>query len=207
MNLLFSLIILTGMWTSNSQYYIRQSVNRIADRMEEVSGIPAWLAFKSGYGQLEITSGVDPYLAYNCEARPNGFACKAGIEPHPSTIIHELGHVFDYHTGAGDILAKSTIVTENGEWVTGIKNGEWQRGTCGYVDWSLQYMAHPPLDANGLLPEEEWADMFLNWANKSFADNECGRARMAWMDDTIADLLKSFLLDQKMLPNLNKLER
>jgi hypothetical protein len=30
---------------------------------------------------------------------------------------------------------------------------------------------------------EEFADMFLNWVQGSFADNDAGRARMAWMNE------------------------
>jgi len=185
MNILLALVMMIGTWSAGDKLNIQEATNRIAARLEEVSGVPAYIAFKSIYGDLTATSGIDPWLAYNCEARDNGFACKAGIHPSQVTIIHELGHVFDYHTGAGDVLGQSTIYA-GGKYVTGIQDGEWYRGMCGYVSPYFPHVVHGRYDSAGMGFREEWADMFMNWVNESFADDECGRARMEFMDRIVA---------------------
>ena len=46
------------------------------------------------------------------------------------------------------------------------------------------------MDDAGNTPNEDFADMFLNWAFDSFADDPMGEARYAWMEENMADWIE-----------------
>ena len=105
-------------------------------------------------------------------------------------LTHEFGHLFDHKItgefGYGrNVLYNSTITDKNGKYVEGkpIGGGAWARMPDGYGGTGRPYMQHPiTMDALGKTQGEDFADMFMNWVQNSFADNAAGRARYDWMD-------------------------
>ena len=89
-------------------------------------------------------------------------------------------------------LSCSTIRDRDWNWVSGNRGTEgWVRGFDGYLSSVNPDVYHgkdwEPLDANEewKKPPEEFADLFLNWAHKSFAKNPAGTARYDWMENNM----------------------
>ena len=120
-------------------------------------------------------------------------------------LLHEFGHRYDQVSGkaikgGSNALGyasisyqnngKTVIVTGNGLG----KNGAWARDPSfsGYQRIDRPGKKNQPyIQSFDLDVKEEWADMFGNWVNHSFADNAAGDARMTWMTQQIqADLTK-----------------
>jgi hypothetical protein len=91
-----------------------------------------------------------------------------------------------------EILHRSTITAEsNGNiiHVTGINDmGVFERTDNGYRSTGMPWEQHGmSMDKYGNTPNEDFADMFLNWAFDSFADDPMGEARYDWMEENMAE--------------------
>lgn len=81
------------------------------------------------------------------------------------------------------MLQNSTIRTTDATYVEGLNGGTWIRTEDGYCSSGRPCMQHPlTMDDAGLSSGEDYADMFMNWVQNSFADNAKGDARFKWMD-------------------------
>lgn len=110
-------------------------------------------------------------------------AFNAGKDPPTDllyNIIHEFGHVFDRNArrGGGDDLASETIEAMVDGKNTQIAGKNVARKTDEKYGMKPYPFQEDPINDKG----EEFADMFLNWVEGSFADNDAGRARFAWMN-------------------------
>jgi hypothetical protein len=149
---------------------------------QQVFGNLTWTRDTSGYGGCDASE-------YTCGSETNDYA----TDPDDVGLLtHEFGHLFDHRiTGSfgygRNVLGKSTILDANGKYVEGIPigGGAWKRYEDGYAGTGRPHMQHP-LDMGGGCPGssacEDFADMFMNWAQNSFADNAAGQARYDWMD-------------------------
>jgi hypothetical protein len=90
------------------------------------------------------------------------------------TVIHELGHIFDYRTGnglSGPIGGSFVLPDCSGETVMGPFQGPWRRGRRGWGTGPSHYLANGipmPLITDfqenpDNSPIEAAADSFLNW--------------------------------------------
>jgi len=98
-------------------------------------------------------------------------------------------------------LATTSIMVEidgRVEHVTGVNSlGVFQRTELGYdLTWnSAGYLSrfpnqqHPLTMDGGNTPNEDFADMLLNWAFRSFADDPAGAARKAWIQEHMGKLI------------------
>ncbi|NLF43867.1 MAG: hypothetical protein GX587_14330 [Bacteroidales bacterium] len=89
-------------------------------------------------------------------------------------------------------LSCSTIRDRDWNWVSGVRGKEgWVRGFEGYKSSVNPDVNHgtdwKDLDKNEewKKPPEEFADLFLNWAHKTFAQNPAGTARYDWMENNM----------------------
>lgn len=105
-------------------------------------------------------------------------------------LIHELGHKFLEDLG----LPYSEInlnlgYYENGRYihVTGIHpyTGRYERTALGYPHPWQPYEQHKNDNNYYNTYQEDFADMFMNWALDQFTQDRAGRLRQAWMDNFI----------------------
>ncbi len=99
----------------------------------------------------------------------NGFT-----EGNPNLVIDVYASTVVFHNYADDAAEGIPI-----------GGGAWERRNDGYAGTGRPDMQHPltmPGSCPGPSACEDFADMFMNWAQNSFADNDAGRARYDWMD-------------------------
>jgi hypothetical protein len=122
-------------------------------------------------------------------------------------VLHELAHVFD--TLASDVpsstLEGDTITTADNQYVAGVRDESFERSELGYqITWREQYMTgytvggqdvytqlHPPSWESYDPAGEEFADMFMNFAMGTFANDPYGAARMDWMVTNMSDFISA----------------
>jgi hypothetical protein len=192
-------IKIKGDWSTKDKWSILLGAMAIGSAFSDVIGyINPNTAFQDVFGSLTFTlnSGAKDGN-WSCEASAYGFSCDpdASGEIDVRLIAHELGHAFNWIISyAGQVtpyddLRAASIRDDDGAWVTGIKdNGVWERGYSGYKSRGRPDLYHGPDDwhdaATGS-PNEEYADMFMNWVFNSFDYsvnvNGAGTARYTWM--------------------------
>jgi hypothetical protein len=121
-------------------------------------------------------------------------------------VGHELGHelaflLHDSHVGYArepqhpvEMLIQEGVWAD-GEFVTGNRNGSYDRNGGltaqegnGYRsdDYHEEWQYHPrSMGKDGNSADEDFADIYLNWTNDSFADNPHGDALYRWADANI----------------------
>jgi hypothetical protein len=66
--------------------------------------------------------------------------------------------------------------------------GVFERTDHGYASLGPPWQQHSiRWDDNGNTPNEDFADMFLNWAFDGFTDDPAGNARFEWMEENMPD--------------------
>lgn len=112
-------------------------------------------------------------------------------------IYHEFGHLVDYEIFGGgphDMLANNSFTTSDGTFVMGKQGNNYNRqGGEGYFhpcapnqDYCLSELHPRSLDSEGNTGYEEWADMFSNYVNGSFAQNPIGDVRKQFVERWMA---------------------
>lgn len=99
-------------------------------------------------------------------------------------VIHEFGHAFNLNAhGLGyTVLGNETIMaTVNGER-TRIAGKNTNDDAGRHFGEAYGISPYPYQQSVQGKTGEDFADMFLNWVENSFADNDAGRARFHWMD-------------------------
>lgn len=110
-------------------------------------------------------------------------------------IVHELGHVLDLQEFRPNrpsrqlwqegIYDGATLIT--GTHTRGVyhRYAGRQAPDNGYRsdDWRDGWQLHPGEPSC----TEDWADLWLNWVYRSFADNPAGRVLYAWVDEKIRE--------------------
>ncbi len=161
-------------------------------------------AFVAVFGYIEISWSQGSSGNY-CEYSEGGVACQGNFHSGQWNIAHELGHRLNVVLSgvAYEIMRTSAIYDADGNFITGWNGISFERGFSGYInDTNSKYCQHCYIldefgnrvlwDSLSLHQSEEWADMFMNWAMGSFAQNPAGNARMAWMNATMFYLLAGY---------------
>jgi len=112
-------------------------------------------------------------------------------------ITHEYQHVFDYY--ADELPTKqlndSEIYTSGGYFITGKRNGSYDRGDSknriisGYLGNTCPYQCHPHEMPGGNTADEEWADMGMNLVFGTFANNDAGKALGLWLSQNMTEFI------------------
>jgi RHS repeat-associated protein len=110
-----------------------------------------------------------------------------GYTPH--NAAHELGHFFAQRAGRQPYTdldaAQIQYVDPETNSVIPVAGGGWE---TGYVRTDLGYAtARSPWQQNWWTdtPNEDFADMFLGWSYKHFANDEAGAVRHQWMTSSM----------------------
>ena len=201
-------IKIEGKWSSSDKWKILFGVKAVGNAFANVIGyINPNTAFKNVYGsglKFKLNSGAADG-SWACESSISGFSCDADSSGKIDArlVAHELGHIFNGIISiAGEMtpyddLWRASIRDDFGNWVTGIKNnGTWARGYDGYKSRGVPDLYHGPAnwdDAATGTPNEEFADMFMNWVFNSLdyrpkADG-AGTARYNWMTTNMTEWL------------------
>ena len=161
--------------------------------------------FKQIFGSTVFTRSGDS--TRTCVGGSGAVTCGGNASITDRFIMHELGHSFDSKLSnlGYKAIQQASIFTDGATWVTGFHKvnsiSTWQRGLAGYPNTSgsaglygVPDLYHGPRNwsdwnklydtkgnYSGIAYTEEWADMFLNWADDSFANNAAGGARNNWI--------------------------
>jgi hypothetical protein len=93
-------------------------------------------------------------------------------------IIHEVGHVFDHVVG----LAPRAAVAR----AQGVDATFPDRGGATPPNYAFAGRFPGWQQSTDVRPGEEFADMFVGWTYNTWADNEDGQARSAFMNTHMA---------------------
>jgi hypothetical protein len=201
-------ITLTGDWTYEGGYndlvIIQGDVEKVGGALQPFTGQSAFDSFKSVMGSVSI--GIDlPGSAKGCYLTHcyGGTRGQLGKEWAKGLLIHELGHIFDSRTGASGWLDKALNLNDsNGFHITGAINGMgFVRTDSGYKSASFPDEQHPLDRSSNPDPDwneayytasEDFADMFMNWVQRSFDyvnANNAGNVRNNWMQINMAEFV------------------
>ncbi len=198
-------VTLTGDFTEADKIAILEGLTVIGDAIANITGqTNSYLAFQKVFGQLTFSmSDGKKDGSWSCSGSGSGFSCDpdAGGKIDARLVAHELGHTLNAIIANNDEatpyddLWDASIRDNDGLWVTGIQdNGAWVRGYSGYISEGAPDLYHGPNDwddaATGTR-NEEFADMFMNWAFDSFdyrpEANGAGTARYNWMTTNMSE--------------------
>ena len=183
-------VTLVGAWSEAGRHEIIMGVYTIGVSFPS-SAQTSSAAFSAFYDPLTIaltdagSSGSYPV----CVGSGAGVSCSGGGGGISSRLIsHELGHTFNatlenrgIPTSPYGVLGRAQILDELGFWVTGMLEGDWTRGKAGYGSEGPPDLYHGPNWDDWNTPNEEFADMFMNYVFDSFRRNAAGDARFSWM--------------------------
>jgi len=117
-----------------------------------------------------------------------GIVDPLNVEESTGILIHELGHKFlaDLNLPYSEINLNLGYTNESGRYihVTGIHpyTGRYQRTALGYPRPWQPYEQHRNDNTYYNSYQEDFADMFMNWALGRFSEDEAGRLRRVWID-------------------------
>jgi RHS repeat-associated protein len=173
------------------EYELASMASVIADLVcmvqgDECSMMPDHMVFNSVVGDstINILAGTSENnnvcIAYttnviNCYGFANhGLAGESGL------ITHEYGHLLNYANPRIEAaIESSTIYTSTGEYVTGYRDGSYERTLRGYGN-----VMHPlTWLPGGVRGFEEFSDMWMNYVYDSFSEDKFGDARYGWMQN------------------------
>jgi hypothetical protein len=190
-------VVFRGQWTAKEKAIVMSAVEKVGKRLAELTGEAPQAAFNRAFVKKVIfrkgnLGGWYARVVDNTVTlSPQGF--KQFI------IIHELGHVYSFMRNRKPerALCNQGIYDANRRFLTGCKGGRYNRNAGRsapkngyYRDYFSKYTAHPRSIAYGNTACEDWADLFMNWVNKSFVDNRAGRALYAWVDSHMRNWLR-----------------
>ncbi|HOR79128.1 MAG TPA: hypothetical protein PLG04_10130 [Anaerolineaceae bacterium] len=159
----------------------------LARSLSEVTGVSQDCSIHWVYGDLTFEFVETDFFGYSCWST---LKCYGSIDPltvenASGLLIHELGHVFLNRLDVG-YPDMQLGYWECGEYihVAGINpvTGKFERTTRGFIGETQPHIQHGLLSKDFNTYQEDFADMFMNWARDSFADDEAGRLRHEWMD-------------------------
>jgi RHS repeat-associated protein len=196
-------VTLGGDWDENDKLQVLIEVIRMGAAIACLRGNCSSFSAASGFRNImgDWNIKMDKNAGNYCEAGTGTITCHGGTNGNLSnygfagTITHEYGHVLDNQLGGAgtDLMESSGIYDVNRNWVTGLHTDtqrDYERTTTGYGCDRVPCMMHP-LDwlPDGPTASEEFADMWMNYVQDSFAANDAGVARYDFMDDNLPILL------------------
>jgi len=176
----------------------------VASALARVSGQAATTIFKQAFGPMTFTIRND--IRYFGIASNGNIDFQAGRVTARLTA-HELGHSFEMHMKANNggvyaddhpivMLIRQGIYDANGNLVTGKGlsnryNGLFAPNNGYYCDSYIGECQWHSRDVNDWNNEnEDWADIFMNWAFGSFAPNPAGDALYNWVETNMVSWLR-----------------
>ncbi len=189
-------ITLVGGWTNADKNTILRELGRLNAALAPfIVGDPT-AAFQLIFG--EITLSLSDSGGVGCDASSSTIVCGAGtagsLSHHDNhgLFIHELGHRFNASIANNgrltpyNMLKNSQLSDSQGRGITyDPATGEYIRTSLGYrldTDGDVYPYRQNPYT---LTPNEDFADMFMNWAFDSFDYSRgaygAGEVRYAWM--------------------------
>lgn len=169
----------------------------LAEKLSEVTGIDEYYVLNKVFGELHFRQVVyETGWNYNCYADlvcygPYDFLTNPLAK---GLLIHELGHRFMNNTGyVWEDMAYSLGYYEGDTYihVSGFnpETYRFERTPRGYPLQGAPYEQHGCLSPYYHTYQEDFADMFMNWALGSFSDDEAGRLRYEFMDKFVRENL------------------
>ena len=178
----------SAIWTFNDAYSAYLGVSNVALALAYASGREAVDIFRRVYGPLSFILDTDGSGLWSCASTGNVTCTNAVGRITGGLIAHELGHEFrrrllSHGIDAYVVLGGDTILDADGNYVSGVHNGEWDRDFAGYRGGYAPYVYHGREFDDWNSVNEDFADMFMNWVYGSFSDDPAGLARNTWMVD------------------------
>jgi len=166
---------------------ISELLSEVKILSEKVGGIEI---FKALFGDIHIQRIDSDNNFYTCWSSLECYGDVHLDDPlNRGLLIHELGHrilndnkdiwaATNYSIGYIDAYGNYIHVSGlNPETYT------YERTALGYQESKRPYIQHPiDVPITGQSYQEDFADMFANWALRTFSDDDAGKARCAFMD-------------------------
>lgn len=159
----------------------------LIERVSIVTGFDQTQVIPEVFGEVKFVYQKTDFQGYYCWS---WLWCYGAINPlevdrAEGLLIHELGHRFlnDLELTYAD-LEMNLGYWEDGTYihVTGINplTGQFERTPRGYPHPGTPCEQHGRISSDYNTYQEDFADMFMNWARDTFSDDRAGCLRRAW---------------------------
>ncbi len=210
-------VILSGEWSNSDQVSVLRAVTNVGLRLGNLIGVNPFTAFQKVFGTLTFARSTETkdgyWAAYGNIDGNRTITYYANAQPLTTLTGHELGHAFNARienngeTTPYDTLFDDGIWLDDGDQLAGYRRNYTVPGT-GYTCNGQQCVDSRgtaiPANHYWRRPEgfgfshsdvrtanEDFADMFGNWAMGSFPNDEYGRARMNFMTTNMSEWVHS----------------
>ena len=183
-----NVIIFSSGWSETQRVIVMEAILAVGEDLAPfLDGMASTSAFLQAY---KVTSNT-PFTFLKMEDAGSGCAtgqrlikCNPNYNiSDPRLIVHELGHALqhsrynDNSTGPYGDLKKpeNAIIDDRGAWVTGQhpeppqSDGKFERTFLGYKSNQIPDVYHGVEYDDWNSPNEDFADMFMNWVYNSSA--------------------------------------
>ena len=201
-------------WTNQNKISVLSTVIRVGYKFADTlnNGMTAWGAFRGVYGTLTfaLSSETQEYWA---QYGGGTITYYAGAQQWATLTAHELGHAFNARiannsgTTPYNTLFNQGIWLDDGRQLAGYMRGHTVSGT-GFTCNGQKCVDSEgnPIPANhywrqndgfgfshskDLTANEDFADMFGNWAVGSFPNDDAGVARLNFMTTNMSEWIHS----------------
>lgn len=194
MNLLLIVSIFSNVTVSGfDPALVEEELDPLVDKLSRITGYPREVVLYKVFGDLHFSYVPRDTQGYSCWSWLTCYGKNPLEDPNADgLLIHELGHRFlnDLHLTFEQI---DLNIAYGDIHVAGINSQhKFERTALGYPHPGQPYEQHGSLSPNYNTYQEDFADMFMNWARDSFADDEPGHLRYQWMDRFV----KKYLYEQ-----------
>lgn len=166
-------ITFTGYWLANDRKVAKQATELVAARLgERLSMEPtdAWQRVFPQPVEFAATGGlINGHHAWAQDNKITVMRNRVTVQ----LVIHELGHLIPFEP----LPAEPPF----------LRTWRLRAPDNGYISdrWKDGYQQHPLGMKGWSKPGEQWADMWLNWVRRSFADNENGQKLFAYVETAV----------------------
>ncbi len=206
-------VVLSGEWSNRDQLSVLRAVTTVGLRFGNMIGVHPSTAFQNVFGSLTFTRSTETQ-DYWAEYGNSTITYYANAEQLTTLTTHELGHAIkerianNGETTPYETLFDEGIWLDDGTQLAGYKRNYTVPGT-GFTCNGQQCVNSEgnPIPANHYWRErdkgfgfkhsrdrtenEDFADMFGNWAMGSFRNDVYGRARMNFMTTNMSEWVHS----------------
>jgi hypothetical protein len=192
-------VTMTGTWTVSEGYAAYVATYLAGESLRPYTHTGGVSAFNKGFGPIVYNSSNDLGGWYGI-GNDGTISVLAGQVTY-RLVLHELGHSFEKHIWARDggmykgtdnpiqMLVDNGVYDVNNNLVTGKgnRNNDMNAPDNGYWSDDIPDQYHPRSMEDGDNTNEDWADMFLNWVDKSFYPNPAGNALNNWITTNMSE--------------------
>lgn len=161
----------------------------LALKLSEISDYSPETVIYEVYGELTFELVERDYPGYSCWSTLKCYGQNPlENERGDGLLIHELGHKFLSMQNLSFAELELSLGYYEGDsyiHVTGInpQTGKFERTDLGYLSGNSPHIQHGKGGPDYHTYQEDFADMFMNWARGTFSDDEAGNLRDQWMSD------------------------